>query len=107
MLRSEPLGKIDLARELGQRQASGSLHDAIRTLAKVGVLLRSPRTTPHGKMVHLNGKRAMFGSANLAKGSLRGGALEAAIVIEDQASLAGTKNAFDHRSKAFFMGFLI
>jgi phosphatidylserine/phosphatidylglycerophosphate/cardiolipin synthase-like enzyme len=80
-------------------------HDAIRTLAKVGVLLRSPRTTPHGKMVHLNGKRAMFGSANLAKGSLRGGALEAAIVIEDQASLAGTKDAFDRiwRSSPYSM----
>lgn len=80
-------------------------HEAIRTLAKVGVLLRSPRTTPHGKMVHLNDKSAIFGSANLAKGSLRGRALEAAIVIDDQASLAGTKDAFDRiwRSSPYSM----
>jgi phosphatidylserine/phosphatidylglycerophosphate/cardiolipin synthase-like enzyme len=75
-------------------------HEVIRTLAKVGVLLRSPRTTPHTKLVHLDGKKAVFGSANLTKNSLRCGALEAAIVFDDQASLAGTKDAFDFMWKS-------
>lgn len=80
-------------------------HDVIRTLAKVGVLLRSPRTTPHTKLVHLDRRKAVFGSANLTKNSLRGRALEAAIVIDDQASLSGTKDAFDRiwRSSPYSM----
>lgn len=86
-------------------QDVGAHHDAIRKLAKVGVLLRSPRTTPHTKLVHLDKSKAVFGSANLTKNSLRGRALEAAIVIDDQASLAGTKGAFDRiwRSSPYSM----
>jgi len=71
-------------------------HDeAIRMLAKAGVILRSPLSTPHGKFVVLNKSSSLFGSANLTRGSLRGSALEALLRFEDPDILAALVAAFD------------
>ncbi|MCP5538379.1 MAG: phosphatidylserine/phosphatidylglycerophosphate/cardiolipin synthase family protein [Akkermansiaceae bacterium] len=70
-------------------------HEAIRKLAKEGVLLRSPATTPHAKVIHADGNGAWFGSANLTRNSLRGNALEATVSIDETSLLAGLKAAFD------------
>jgi len=69
-------------------------YEAIRELAKVGVLLRSPSTTPHIKLVHLESREAFFGSANLAKTSLRGGSVEAGVRISETLSLLSLREAF-------------
>jgi len=70
-------------------------HEVIRRLAKAGVLLRSPATIPHGKMLHVHGGSAWFGSANLTRNSLRGNTVEAAVRLEDPQILGGMKSAFD------------
>ena len=70
-------------------------HEAIRRLAMCGVLLRSPLTTPHGKLVHVSIKSAIFGSMNLAKSSLRGVSLEAALLINCSDALSKLATAFD------------
>lgn len=76
-------------------QDVASHDECIRRLAKSGVLLRSPITTPHAKFIHLSEKQAIFGSANLAKGSLRGHALEVALQISDVIAMRSLADAFD------------
>jgi phosphatidylserine/phosphatidylglycerophosphate/cardiolipin synthase-like enzyme len=70
-------------------------HEAVRMLAKSGVLLRSPSTTPHGKMILADGRGAFFGSPNLSPNSLRGKAVECGITIEDPRTLDSFRAAFD------------
>ena len=50
VLRSEPLGKTELARELGQKQASGPLHDAIRTLLAMDLIERTIPDKPNSRL---------------------------------------------------------
>ena len=50
VLRSEPLGKTGLARELGQKQASGPLHDAIRMLLAKGMIERTIPNKPNSRL---------------------------------------------------------
>jgi phosphatidylserine/phosphatidylglycerophosphate/cardiolipin synthase-like enzyme len=76
-------------------------HDeCIRQLAKAGVILRSPLTTPHGKFIVHNNLRAIFGSANLARGSLRGKALEAGLIFEESAVVRSLAESYDRVWKA-------
>jgi len=56
---------------------------AIRDLAKMGVLLRSPPTTPHIKLALRVGGPVMFGSANFTTNSIRGKAIELAMRREE------------------------
>lgn len=74
-----------------------TMHDeCVRRLAKSGVLLRSPITTPHAKLIYLSDNQAIFGSANLAKGSLRSSSVvEVAIPILDPPLLGMLADAFD------------
>lgn len=69
---------------------------SIRTIAQTGVLLRSPLTTPHGKLIHLSGMSAIFGSMNLTTSSLRGDSLESGILIQAKDTLSNLETAFDH-----------
>lgn len=76
-------------------------HDqCVRQLASAGVLLRSPVTTPHGKLVQHSGRRAIFGSANLTQNSLRGDALEAAVALSNAGTLCALDATFDRIWKA-------
>ena len=53
--------------------------ECIRDLARCGCMLRSPDTTPHGKMMLADRGTVWFGSANLAINALHGHSTEAVI----------------------------
>jgi len=76
-------------------QDIGRHDESIRQLAREGVILRSPPSTPHGKFLVRNASCCLFGSANLAKGSLRGTALEAGLMLEDAGLSASLAETFD------------
>lgn len=72
-------------------------HDeSIRELAKCGCILRSTRTTPHGKFVLGGGGKLWFGSANLTIGALGGRSVEAGFVLDDDGMSSQVRSIFDH-----------
>jgi len=70
--------------------------DSMRKLARLAVLLCSPLTTPHGKLIHLSGKSAIFGSMNISENSLRGHSRESGILIAAKDNLSNLEAAFDY-----------
>ncbi len=69
--------------------------ESVRELAKCGCLLRSTRTTPHGKFVLGGYSKLWFGSANLASGALGGRVVEAGVVLDDDGVSGRIQTIFD------------
>lgn len=74
--------------------------ESIRELAKCGCILRSTRTTPHGKFVLGGYSKLWFGSANLAIGALGGRAVEAGVVLDDDGVSCQVQTIFDQLWKS-------
>jgi phosphatidylserine/phosphatidylglycerophosphate/cardiolipin synthase-like enzyme len=69
--------------------------DSIRELAESGCNVRSSRTTPHGKFVLASSGKMWFGSANLSVGSLKGRAVEAALLLDHSSVSSQIQTVFD------------
>lgn len=69
--------------------------ECIRELAESGCNVRSSRTTPHGKFVLSSSGKMWFGSANLSVGSLKGRAVEAAMLLNESIVSSQIQTVFD------------
>lgn len=69
--------------------------ESIRELAESGCNVRSSRTTPHGKFVLSISGKMWFGSANLSVGSLKGRAVEAAMLLNESIVSSQVQAVFD------------
>lgn len=69
--------------------------ECIRELAECGCNVRSSRTTPHGKFVMSGRGRLWFGSANLSFSSLKGRAVEAAMLFNESIVSSQIQKLYD------------